>query len=124
MVNDLSAGQIPTGLPGGFFIYEAWGDERILYAEANVVKLFGCDTFEAFMDYVGGSFRGMVHPDDLEKTQHQIRLQTSLGAMRHDYVRYRIVTKQGEVRYIEEDFMNIPLSLSHIKNHPSLVFTS
>ncbi|MBR6220887.1 MAG: GGDEF and EAL domain-containing protein [Clostridia bacterium] len=102
MVNDLSAGQIPTGLPGGFFIYEAWGDERILYAEANVVKLFGCDTFGAFMDYVGGSFRGMVHPDDLEKTQHQIRLQTSLGAMRHDYVRYRIVTKQGEVRYIED----------------------
>lgn len=102
MENDRNAGRIPTGLPDGFFIYEAYGNERILFAEDNVVKLFGCDTFEEFMGYVGGSFRGMVHPDDLEKTQSQIRLQTSLGAMRHDYVRYRIVTKQGDIRYIED----------------------
>ena len=41
--------QIPTGLPGGFFIYEAEGDERILFAEMNIVKMFGCDTFDEFM---------------------------------------------------------------------------
>ncbi len=30
------AGRIPIGLPGGFFIYEAEGDEKIVFAEPNV----------------------------------------------------------------------------------------
>ena len=94
--------RIPDGLPGGFFIYEAEGDERILYAEPNVIKLYGCDSFGEFMEHVGGSFKGMVHPDDLDKTEAQIQVQTTLGEMRHDYVRYRIVTRQGETRYLED----------------------
>ena len=103
MINELFMNaQIPTGLPGGFFIYEAEDDEKILFAEMNVVKLFGCDTLNDFMAYVGGSFKGMVHPDDLEKTESQIQVQTALGDMRHDYVRYRIITKQGDIRYIED----------------------
>lgn len=69
------------GLPGGFFIYE---------------------DFDEFLEYVGGSFQGMVHPEDLNKTQNLIQVQTSLGEMRHDYVRYRIITKQGDARYIED----------------------
>lgn len=95
-------GRIPSGLPGGYFIYEAEGDERIVFAEPNVVTLYGCDTFEEFMEYVGGSFHGMVHPEDLHKIENQIQAQTLFGEKRHDYVRYRIKTKQGDVRYIED----------------------
>ncbi|MCR5098666.1 MAG: GGDEF and EAL domain-containing protein [Lachnospiraceae bacterium] len=95
-------GVIPTGLPGGFFIYEAEGDERILFAEPNVIKLYDCDTFDEFMEYVGGTFSGMVHPDDLYKIQNQIQAQTMFGEKRHDYVRYRILTKSGNERYIED----------------------
>ena len=103
MMNErLENTQIPTGLPGGFFIYEAQGDERILFAEMNIVKMFGCDTFDEFMAYTGGSFKGMVHPEDLEKTENQIQVQTALGEMRHDYVRYRIITRQGDTRYVED----------------------
>ena len=98
-----SAGcKIPLGLPGGFFIYEASGDEHIIYAEPNVYQLYGCDSFADFMEYTGGSFRGMVHPEDLHKIQNQIQAQTLFGEKRHDYVRYRIITKQGEIRYIED----------------------
>ncbi|MBQ8109296.1 MAG: GGDEF and EAL domain-containing protein [Clostridia bacterium] len=97
-----AAGRIPTGLPGGFFVYEAQGDEKLLFADANVVKMFGCETYAEFMDYVGGSFKGMVHREDLDKIENQIQAQTSFGDMRHDYVRYRIVTKQGDIRYIED----------------------
>lgn len=95
-------GVIPTNLPGGFFIYEADGEEKIIFAEKNVVKLFGCDDFQDFMDYVGGTFKGMVHPDDVIKIENQIEAQTIFAAKRHDYVRYRIITKQGKVRYIED----------------------
>ena len=98
----IADGKIPSGLPGGFFIYEAEGDEKIVFAEPNVVKLYGCETFEEFLKYTNGSFKGMVHPDDLFKIQDQIQAQTLMGEKRHDYVRYRITTKQGETRYIED----------------------
>lgn len=98
----ITTGQIPKGLPGGFFVYEAGGDENIVFAEPNVVRLFGCDSFDDFMELVGGNFKGMVHPDDLYKIENQIEAQTIYADKRHDYVRYRIVTKQGDVRYIED----------------------
>ena len=110
-------GRIPSGLPGGFFIYEAEGDEKILFAETNVVNMYGCDSFDEFMEYVGGSFKGMVHPDDLHKVENQIQAQTIFSEKRHDYVRYRIVTKSGDVRYIE-DFGH----LLHWKNGKSFYY--
>ena len=98
----LMGGAIPTGLPGGFFIYEAGGEEKVIFAETNIVKLFGCETYEEFLEYIGGSFKGMIHPDDLLKIENQIEAQTVYAEKRHDYVRYRIITKQGEVRYVED----------------------
>ena len=95
-------GTIPTGLPGGFFIYESNHAESILFAEENVIKMYGCETYEEFMEYTHGSFAGMVHPEDYSKIQNQINAQTLFGEKRHDYVRYRILTKQGDVKYIED----------------------
>ena len=93
---------IPTGLPGGFFIYNAQGDEELLFADQNVIELFGCKTMDEFREYTNNSFMGMVHPEDLEKIENDIQAQTFTSEKRHDYVRYRILTKQGEVRYIED----------------------
>ena len=93
---------IPTGLPGGFFIYSAQGNEEIYFAEQNVIELFGCRDIAEFREYTGNSFKGMVHPDDLEKIENEIQAQTIGVEKRHDYVRYRILTKQGDVRYIED----------------------
>lgn len=95
-------GIVPNNLPGGFFIYEAEGDEKILFAENNIVEIFGCRSFEEFKEYTGGTFSGMVHPDDIQKVQIQIKAQTIFGEKRHDYVRYRIITKKGDVKYIED----------------------
>ena len=93
---------VPSGLPGGFFIYENTDEEKILFADENIIHLYGCETLEEFLDFVGNSFSGMVHPDDLNKIQNQIQAQTMFGEKRHDYVRYRILSKQGEVHYIED----------------------
>lgn len=95
-------GVIPTGLPGGFFIYEADGDEQILFADMNIIAMFGCSSFKELYDYVGGSFKGMIHPDDLSKVQNLIQAQTKAVDKRHDYVRYRIIPKGGEERYVED----------------------
>ena len=102
MENKSQNAYIPTGLPGGFFIYEYGNGEEILFAEENVIKLYGCETFEEFKEFTHNSFAGMVHPDDYVKIQNQIQAQTLFGEKRHDYVRYRILTKQGDVKYIED----------------------
>lgn len=93
---------IPTGLPGGFFIYEEGGEERLLFADENVINIFECETFEEFLEYTGGSFKGMVFEEDLHKIENEITAQTMFGEKRHDYVRYRIKTKKGDIKYIED----------------------
>ncbi|MBR2760892.1 MAG: GGDEF and EAL domain-containing protein [Solobacterium sp.] len=108
---------IPTGLPGGFFIYASDDAETILFAEENVIRLYDCDSFEQFMEFTGGSFRGMVHPDDLPRIENEIQAQTMFGEKRHDYVRYQIITKKGNVRYVE-DFGH----LLHGKNGESFFY--
>ena len=95
-------GVIPGGLPGGFFIYEATPEEKIIFAGPNVLELYGCETMEEFLELTKGSFKGMVHPDDLSKIENQISAQTVMGNLKHDYVRFRIITKQGEERYVED----------------------
>ncbi len=99
---DPAENRIPTGLPGGFFIYNAMGDQEIYFADQNVVELFGCQTIEELRDLTGNSFRGMVHPEDLAKIESDIMAQTFNSEKRHDYVRYRIRTRQGTVRYVED----------------------
>ncbi len=94
--------QVPEGLPCGQFVYRVEGDQNILFADINVVHLYGCKCFEEFIEYVGNSFRNMVYPDDLEQAERMINAQTLESGHRHDYLRYRIITKQGDIRYIED----------------------
>ena len=93
--------RVPEGLPCGQFVYAADGSQKILYADINVIRLFGCETFEELMAYTGGRFAGMIHPDDLEEAERSINAQTLESGHRHDYIRYRVVTRQGTVRYVE-----------------------
>ena len=92
----------PIGVPGGFFIYEANESERILFADQNIIAMYGCGDLEEFREYVGNSFTGMVYEEDLHKIENEIQAQTMFGEKRHDYVRYRIKPKNGELRYIED----------------------
>ena len=75
-------------MPGGFFIYRAGGGEEILFANDNFVKIFECKNFEDFIDYTGGSFKGLVHPDDLERVERQIADQVGNSGDSFDYVQY------------------------------------
>ena len=93
---------IPIGLPGGFFIYSAQEPGEILFADQNVIRLYGCETMAEFRAHTGNSFRGMVHPEDIEKVERDILAQTFNSGKRHDYVRYRILTRSGTVHYIED----------------------
>lgn len=89
-------------MPGGFLIYHAGGGEEILYANRALMQIFRCETVEQFQELTGGSFRGIVHPDDLEAVEQSIAEQIAASQYDLDYVEYRIVCRDGSIRWIED----------------------
>lgn len=89
-------------MPGGFFVYHADGNEEIIYANEAMVRLFCCDSMAEFRKLTGNSFRGIVHPEDLEAVEESIRQQIADSSYDLDYVEYRIVTKDGDIRWIDD----------------------
>ncbi|MGN0953983.1 EAL domain-containing protein [Dialister sp.] len=90
------------GMPGGILVYRADEKEEILYANSWLIHIFGCHDMDDFMAVTGGSFKGLVHPDDVEKVEKDIKRQISSGTDVFDYVNYRIVTKDKTVKTMEE----------------------
>ncbi|MCI8431559.1 MAG: PAS domain-containing protein, partial [Lachnospiraceae bacterium] len=89
-------------MPGGFFVYHADGREEIIYANEAMARLFNCETLEEFRKVTGNSFRGIVHPEDLEAVEESIRQQIAASSYDLDYVEYRIITKDGHIRWIDD----------------------
>ncbi len=94
--------QFMDEIPGGFFIYYAEGDERLIYANKGVLRIFGCESLQEFRELTGDSFKGLVYPDDLEAVEESIRKQIAVNQYDLDYVEYRIRRKDGVVRWVED----------------------
>lgn len=90
------------GMPGGVLVYRADETEEILYANSWLIHTLGCLDMDDFMAITGGTFKSFVHPCDAEKVEKNIERQISSGADVFDYVNYRIVTKDGTVKTVEE----------------------
>ena len=90
------------GMPGGFFIYRADETEEIIYANEAMIRMLQCDSIEEFRTLTGNSFRGVVHPEDLEEVEQSIKKQIAQSHYDLDYVEYRIIQKSGQIRWIED----------------------
>lgn len=88
--------------PGGFFSYYAPGDGKLISVDKTIAYMFGCKTVQEFREYVGNTFRGMVHPDDWERVDREIKEQIADSDWKMDYVEYRIIRKDGVIRYIKD----------------------
>lgn len=82
-------------IPGGFLIYEADEAEHIIYSNAYLWHLFGCENEETFMNLVGGSFCGVVCPEQLNEIHASIEQQIAGSTDDMDYVEYDIIRKDG-----------------------------
>ena len=89
-------------MPGGFFIYKAEQPEELLYANKACVDIFGCDDLEDFKRLTGFTFKGMLHPDDYRAVSESIVKQIEDGDDNMDYVEYRIIRKDGAVRWVDD----------------------
>lgn len=89
-------------MPGGFFAYRADESEEILHLNRATLQIFGCETLEEFVELTGNSFRGMVHPDDIDNVEKSIAEQLAVNTEKTDYVEYRIKQKDGSTRWIAD----------------------
>lgn len=89
-------------MPGGFFVYKAYGDEELLYANDIVFDIFGCHNEEEFKQLTGNTFHGMVYDDDIKCVENSIVQQIEEDPKHLDYVEYRIRRKSGEIRWVDD----------------------
>ncbi len=89
-------------MPGGFIIYRADQNEELLYANKAVCRIFGCESLDEFKELTGFTFRGMVHPEDYEQVSSLIKTQVNDSRYDLDNVEYRIVRKDGEMRWVDD----------------------
>lgn len=94
--------QIGEHFPGGFFIYQADEKEQLLYANNFVFDIFGCESLDSFKALTGFTFRGMVHPEDYESISKSIVRQLGERDDESDHVEYRIIRRDGSVRWIDD----------------------
>lgn len=103
---DYSKDYILNGLqaiPGGFFIYKAdWNEEKILYANEALLELLECENDDDFLKLTGGTFKGLVYPDDYEEVEASIRMQVNGSDDQLDQVHYRAKTKTGKIIDVED----------------------
>lgn len=89
-------------MPGGFLIYHADEKEEIIYANKALLRIFGCETTNEFRELTGNSFKGIVHPEDLDEVEQSIMEQVTQSQYDLDYVEYRIRRKDGTIGWVED----------------------
>ena len=94
--------EIGRHMPGGFFIYKAAQPEELLYANRAVIDIYGCDDLDDFKQLTGFTFKGMLHPDDYYSIAESIAEQVRGNEDKNDYAEYRIVRKDGVVRWVDD----------------------
>lgn len=92
---------IAENVPGAILVHKAGGDGQILFVNDAMIDLFECDNLADFMEYTGGVFKGVPHPDDsvhvYEEAVRQVNLD-DVGAK--NYIDFRIVAKAGKVKHV------------------------
>ena len=94
--------EIGEYMPGGFFIYKAEAPGELIYANRACMRIFGCETAEEFKALTGYTFKGMVHPEDYPSVSVTIPAQAGPDGSTFDHVEYRIVRKDGEIRWVDD----------------------
>lgn len=93
--------KLSAHMPGTLLVYKANQEEEIVFVSDDIKDVFECDSVEDFMKFTGGCFANVVYPEDIEEVEEMIasQVKTSGG---YDCVNYRIITKNGNIKRIED----------------------
>lgn len=94
---------IAESVPGCIVVHRP-GDGEILFANDELVQLLECEDLLEFMKYTGGTFGGIVHPDDRTRVRDELAEQMTIDDVGgKDYVDFRVLTKKGNVRHVADN---------------------
>ncbi len=84
-------------LPAAFLIYKADpDDDRILFANYELIHLAGCDHLEGLLRHTNNRFRNLIAPDDRDDTVAAILGQIRCGKYGTDtHVEFPLLRKDG-----------------------------
>ncbi|MBQ3446255.1 MAG: EAL domain-containing protein, partial [Synergistaceae bacterium] len=99
--NTITLNKIAANMPGTLLVYKANPAEDIIFVSDDIVKIFECDSVQDFMRFTGGSFANIVYPEDVEEVSEIIKHQIQATGG-YDYVTYRIITKNGRIKRVED----------------------
>ena len=72
----------------------------MLYANDEAFRLLGCADFDDFLAYTQGDIAHVVYQGDRRAAIAEIRSQAAKDAAQQAHVRYRVRTKEGEVKFV------------------------
>lgn len=95
---------IAENIPGAILVHRAGEQGEILFANDELVNMFECDNLGDFMDYTGGTFAGIVHPEDAVRVYEELVSQVGLDEIgSKNFSNYRIITKSGAVKHVADN---------------------
>lgn len=97
----ISLEKLSEHMPGALIVYKANQSEDIVFASQEIAHIFECDNVNEFLRFTGGSFITVVYPEDVEEVKGIIASQVQ-QANGYDYVTYRIITKNGRIKRVED----------------------
>lgn len=90
-------------IPGGFFIYKAYGNLELIYTNKSLLNIYSCNSLNEFKELTGFKFKGMVYPEDYKIIQDSINNQIENENNDNlDHVEYRIIRKDGQIRWVDD----------------------
>ncbi len=99
--DSIDLAKISANIPGTLLVYKANETEDVIFISDDISRIFECDSAADFMRFTGGSFANIVYPEDIEEVNNIIHDQIKLTGG-YDYVTYRIITKNGRIKRVED----------------------
>ena len=94
--------EIGRHMSRGFFIYKAEEPWGLVYANRVAINVFDCRDREEFKKVTDCNFQSVIHPDDYTAVYAAMAEQIAKSDDNQYNVEYRVITKNGEVRWLEE----------------------
>lgn len=93
---------VSDNLPGAFLIYKADpNDDRILFANDELVKFAGCSDLDDFLGFCDGRFGKLIRPDEQTDVENSIWKQINAHSDgSNDYVQFHFATKDGGYKLV------------------------
>lgn len=89
-----------TYLPGGFFTCRTEEPNELISLNRELLTLTRAQTVEQFAQLTGGTFSGLVHPDDRERIELSLKAQRAQQSLAHTDFAFRLKTLDAAIRYV------------------------